>query len=138
MILFGLLYKKYHRSIIKTVIEASQNRHKASCIIAKLPTRKKCPKIVRHFGHSVPAVRATTARYLFSQCPTLGPWVPTWRAGTDRLMVSNRPPYVLFFLILLVNLFSYSYFVFTFFISWKNRHFHFCKTGIVDTSFLVF
>ena len=86
----------------------------------------------------MPAVRATTARYLFCRCPTSGPWVPIWRAGTDRLMVSNRTPYVLLFLILLVNLFSYSYFVFTFFISWKNRHFQFYKTEIVDTSFLAF
>ena len=148
MILFGLLYKKSHRSIMnvievswnchRSIIKPSQNRHKASCIISKPPTCEKCPKIVRYFGHSMPTIWVMSARYLFSQCPTLGPWVPTWRAGTDRLMVSNRSPYVLLFLILLVNLFSYSYFVFTFFISWKNRHFQFYKTEIVDTSFLAF
>ena len=87
MILFGLFYRKvsskYHkmdRSIMKlawkyhqTIIKPSQNRHKASCIIAKPPTCRKCPKFIRHFGYSMPTVRAMSARYLFSQCPTLGP-----------------------------------------------------------------
>ena len=92
----------FTRSIIKTIIEASQNRHKASCRIAKLPSRKKYPKIVRHFGHSVPALWATSTLYLVYRCPTLGPRVPIWRAQTDRLIVSDRTPYVLLFLIQLV------------------------------------
>ena len=136
MTLFWLIYKKvsskYHkidRSIIKIAIEASliaikhhkiaiktsQNRHKASCLKAKPPIRTKCPKIIKRFGHSIPTVRATSAHYLVCRCPTLGPRVPTWRAQTDRLIVSDRPPYVLLFLILLVYLSSYSQFVFTFF-----------------------
>ena len=83
MILFGLLYKKYHRSIMnvievssnhhQTIIKPSQNRHKASCIISKPPTSEKCPKNVRYFGRSMPTIWAMSARYLFSQCPTLGP-----------------------------------------------------------------
>ena len=79
MILFGLLYKKYHRSIIKTVIEASQNRHKASCIIAKLPTRKKCPKIsdtlgtqCPPYGQQLPVTCSLNARHLVPECPLDG------------------------------------------------------------------
>lgn len=34
---------------------------------------REAPKIVRYFGHSMPDVWAMSARYLFSQCPTLGP-----------------------------------------------------------------
>ena len=72
------------------------------------PSRKKCPKNVPHFGHSAPLVRATRARCLFSWCPSLVPWVPTWWSRIDRLMVSDRISYVLLFLIIirLVNLSS--------------------------------
>ncbi len=34
---------------------------------------REVPKIVRYFGHSMPTVWVMSARYLFSQCPTLGP-----------------------------------------------------------------
>ena len=40
MIHFGLSYKKYHRSIMKNVIQLPQDSHEASCIIAKPPTYK--------------------------------------------------------------------------------------------------
>ena len=43
MIHFELCYKKYHRSIIKNVIKASQKRHEAF-LIAKLPTLQEVPK----------------------------------------------------------------------------------------------
>ena len=103
----SLKYHKMDRSIIKTVIEdiehhkivieASQNRHKASCIKSKPPNRTKCPKSTGNFGHSMPAIRASSAHHLFCRCPTLGPWVTTWWAQTDRLMVSDRPSCVLTF-----------------------------------------
>ena len=73
-------YHKCDRSIMKLAqqyhqisIKASRNPHKASCIIAKPPTRKKGPKNVRHFGHLMPAVRAMSARNLVCRCPSLGP-----------------------------------------------------------------
>ena len=34
---------------------------------------QEVPEIVRYFGHSMPTIWAMSARYLFSQCPTLGP-----------------------------------------------------------------
>ena len=51
------------------------------------------PKNRQTFGHSVHTAWAINARRLFSWCPSLGPWVPTWRARlptwwslTERLM----------------------------------------------------
>lgn len=72
MIHFELCYKKYHRSIIKNVIKASQKRHKAF-LIAKLPTLQEVPKNRPTFGHSVLTSRATGAQRLAYLCPTLGP-----------------------------------------------------------------
>ena len=63
MIHFELCYKKYHRSIIKNVIKASQKRHEAF-LIAKLPTLQEVPKNRPTFGHSVLTARATGAQRL--------------------------------------------------------------------------
>ena len=45
----------------------------------------ECPNLGSQFGHSTPTVRAVSARYLFSRCPSLGLWVPVWWAQADRL-----------------------------------------------------
>ena len=83
MILFELCYKKYHRSIIKNVIKASQKRHEAF-LIAKLPTLQEVPqKIARRLGtlcsphgQQVPNAWSVNAQRLVYWCPTLGPKVP--------------------------------------------------------------
>lgn len=71
MIHFELCYKKYHRSIIKNVIKASQKRHEAF-LIAKLPTLQEVPKNRPTFGHSVLTARATGAQRLVPECPLNG------------------------------------------------------------------
>ena len=71
MIHFELCYKKYHRSIIKNVIKASQKRHEAF-LIAKLPTLQEVPKNRQTFGHSVLTARATGAQRLVPECPLNG------------------------------------------------------------------
>ena len=71
MIHFELCYKKYHRSIIKNVIKASQKRHEAF-LIAKLPTLQEVPKNRPAFGHSVLTARATGAQRLVPECPLNG------------------------------------------------------------------
>lgn len=63
---------------------------------ASLEPARSAPKTVRYFGHSIPSVRATSARYLSSRCPSLGSWVLTWWARVDRLIGSDRMLYVLF------------------------------------------
>lgn len=63
MIHFELCYKKYHRSIIKNVIKASQKRHEAF-LIAKLPTLQEVPQNRPTFGYSVLTARATGAQRL--------------------------------------------------------------------------
>lgn len=68
MIHFELCYKKYHRSIIKNVIKATQKRHEAF-LIAKLPTLQEVPKNRPTFGHSVLTARATGAQRLVPECP---------------------------------------------------------------------
>ena len=94
---------------------------------------KNCPT----FGHSVPTARAINARRLFSLCPSLVQFMPVacsvyarrlfslcpslvqsmpvacslsahLTGKTGHLMVSYRTAYVILFLILLVNLSSYS------------------------------
>lgn len=104
MIHFELCYKKYHRSIIKDVIKASQKRHEAS-LIAKLPTLQEVPKNRPTFGHSVLTARATGAQRLVYWCPTLGLLMPNaWSLSahlmgkTDHLMVYDRTAYVILFL----------------------------------------
>ena len=72
-------YHKCDRSIMKFAlkyhqisIKASRNPHKASCIIAKPPTRKKCPK---------------TSDTLGTRCPQYGQWVPvTWSVDAHHLV----------------------------------------------------
>lgn len=71
MLLFELCYKKYHRSIIKNVIKASQKRHEAF-LIAKLPTLQEVPKNRPTFGYSVLTARATGAQRLVPECPLNG------------------------------------------------------------------
>ena len=73
------------------------------------------PKNRPVFGPSVHTAWAINAHRLFSRCPSLGLSMPTacslnahLMGKTDHLMVSDRTAYVIFFLIQLVNLFSYS------------------------------
>ena len=87
---------------------------------------QKVPKSVRHFGHSIPALRAMSARNLVCRCPLLGPWMPTWRAQVDHLMVSDRTPYVHLFLILLVSFFLI-----------PSLYCHSLHTGIVDAKVFI-
>ena len=94
MILFGLLYKKYHRSIMnmievswnchRSIIKPSQNRHKASCIISKPPTCEKCPK-------NRPILWALDAYYMGNECPLLVLSMPDTWSLSAHLMVSYRP-----------------------------------------------
>lgn len=79
MIHFELCYKKYHRSIIKNVIKASQKRHEAF-LIAKLPTLQEVPqKIARRLGtlcsphgQQVPNAWSVNAQRLVPECPLNG------------------------------------------------------------------
>ena len=103
MIHFELCYKKYHRSIIKNVIKASQKRHEAF-LKAKLPTLQEVPK-------KSPDVWALCA-HRTGKCPTLGLLMPNaWSVDaqrlvpecpfmgkTDHLMVYDRTAYVILFL----------------------------------------
>ena len=97
MIHFELCYKKYHRSIIKNVIKASQKRHEAF-LKAKLPTLQEVPK-------KSPDVWALCAHRTGNRCPTLGLLMPNaWSLSahlmgkTDHLMVYDRTAYVILFL----------------------------------------
>ena len=104
MIHFELCYKKYHRSIIKNVIKASQKRHEAF-LIAKLPTLQEVPK-------KSPDVWALCAHRTGNRCPTLGLLMPNaWSVDaqrlvpecpfmgkTDHLMVYDRTAYVILLL----------------------------------------
>lgn len=78
MIHFELCYKKYHRSIIKNVIKASQKRHEAF-LIAKLPTLQEVPKNARRLGalcsphgQQVPNAWSVDAQRLVPECPLNG------------------------------------------------------------------
>ena len=123
---------------MKTVIEASQNCYKASCIIAKPPTRKKVPR-----NH--PILWALDARSTGNECPLLVLSMPITWSLSAHLMVSDRPlndllqttlcafipnPTCLSFLLFLVCV-DILYIL-------KSRRYQFYKTGIVDTSFLAF
>ena len=79
MIHFELCYKKYHSSIIKNVIKASQKRHEAF-LIAKLPTLQEVPK-------KSPDVWALCAHRTGNRCPTLGLLMPNaWSVDAQRLV----------------------------------------------------
>ena len=86
------------------------------------------PKNRLTFGHSVNTARAINARRLVCRCPPLVLSMPVacslsahLTGKTNHLMVSYRTAYVILFLILLVNLSSYSEFVLAFFTYWKSR-----------------
>ncbi len=82
------------RSIIKTVIEniehhkivieASQNRHKASCIKSKPPNCTKCPKKYKKLW-------ALDTGSTGNQCPSLVLPMPVTWSLSAHLMSTDRP-----------------------------------------------
>lgn len=63
---------------------------------------------LREVPKNRPILWVLDAYYMGNECPLLVLSMPDTWSLTDRLMVSYRPLYVLLFLILVVNLFSYS------------------------------
>lgn len=63
---------------------------------------------LREVPKNRPILWALDACYMGNECPLLVLSMPDTWSLSARLMVSYRPLYVLLFLILVVNLFSYS------------------------------
>ena len=94
MIHFELCYKKYHRSIIKNVIKASQKRHEAF-LKAKLPTLQEVPK-------KSPDVWALCAHRTGNRCPTLGLLMPNaWSLSAHLMGKTDHLSYLIIWLLVI-------------------------------------
>ena len=66
--------KKYHKSIIKDNIKYAKSQFKR--FKYRKESKEYCPKISPMFGHSLPALWATSAQHRGCRCPRGGLRMP--------------------------------------------------------------